>query len=775
MKKSFKKSTKCSSKWSLIPFWALALMGLQSFNVNGQTLLDNDSLRPIQLKGVGITWTRPSGEEIFSSSVVNREEIKKSQGNGSINNLFDQIPSMITTSDAGTGIGYTYMRIRGIDQTRINVTINGIALNDAESQGSWFVNLPDFGTHVDNLQIQRGVGTSNNGAAAFGATMNFSTLSANPNPFLEITSSAGSFYTFRNTVSASTGLIKNRLSAAVSYSNIQSKGYIDRASANLNSLFFTTDYRLLSKDLSRDYGKLTFNLIYGNEKTGLAWNGVPSDSLKTNRTYNSCGEYYDANGNVHYYDNETDNYQQTHYQLFYSTNKKYYTEKLEHNFKIDVGSHLTRGLGYYENYKSNKSFEDYGLPMLVLEHDTLTQTDLIARKYLDNYFYGATFNIEHRMTEPSREGAKRNSFSWSLGGAVNRYQGDHYGNIIWMQYAGNIPINHRWYDGIGDKTQLNIFGTASYSLDENIYTYLDLQYRRINYLIDGSDDNLTNIFQDYIWNFFNPKLGFHYSWKGKQNEHLNQSVYGSFAMANREPTRADLIDSPNEKKPVPETLYDLELGYRLKTKNFAFNANYYFMYYKDQLILTGEINDVGAAIMTNVPQSYRTGLELIASYKPVSFFLWKINGTFSLNKILNYMEYVDNWDTWSQEQNQLGTTDISFSPSIVAANEFVFTPLKHFNIGFVTKFVSKQYLDNSSNDHYILKPYSTTNLNLSYEFHTKIIPEIGLFFNINNLFNAQYESNAWLYKYYKEGIEKFEDGYYTQAGINFLGGIRLKF
>lgn len=739
--------------------------------------LPKDSVSPIMLNGVGVSWTLPSGEEVFSSSTVNRNDIQEKVGNGSVNNMFDLIPSMITTSDAGTGIGYSYMRIRGIDQTRINVTINGIALNDAESQGSWFTNLPDFGANVQQLQVQRGVGTSNNGSAAFGATMNFSTLSPSLKPYLSISSSVGSYQTFRNSVTASTGLIKNRLSSNVSYSNILSNGYINRASALLHSLFFTTEYCFLSeterKYCDKYYGKLRFNLLYGNEKTGLAWNGVPSDSLQTNRTYNSCGEYFDAQGNKKYYDNETDNYQQTHFQLLYDYYNGIYRNGKQHHFTLNLSAHLTRGIGYYEEYQDDKTFDAFGLAPVILSADTLLASDLITRKYLDNYFYGGTFHFAHYIQFDSTS----NSLSWSLGGAVNRYDGKHYGTIIWMQHAGNTPAGKHWYDGIGDKRQYNIFTTLSYTMSQRIYTYIDLQYRCIDYRISGINDDLNDVGQNYVWHFFNPKIGFNYSWMSAlaNQRFLNHAVYGSFAVANREPTRSDLTDSDDQRRPKPETLLDMEIGYKISGSKFSFAANGYFMYYYDQLILTGEINNVGAAIMTNADKSYRTGIELIAAYKPIRFFEWKINGTLSMNKIIDYTEYVDDWDMGGQRVNKLGTTDISFSPNLVLGNEFIVEPIRNFNISLITKFVSKQYLDNSSNDDYIIKPYCVNNLQLSYTIYTRPISEINLFFQINNLLNTKYESNAWLYKYYYNNEECRLDGYFPQAGINFMGGIRLMF
>jgi iron complex outermembrane recepter protein len=763
-KKKFQSSFLLRSSWTLLLLFIMSRGFCQE--------ITEDSTQHIMLNCVGISWTLPDGEDGFSASSITRSNICDKAGNGSVNNMFDLVPSMITTSDAGTGIGYSYMRIRGIDQTRINVTINGIALNDAESQGSWFTNLPDFGANVQHLEVQRGVGTSNNGSAAFGATMNFSTLTPSLKPYLSVSSSAGSFYSFRNTVSASTGLMKERLSAAVSYSNILSNGYIDRASALLHSLFFTTEYRFLGSAINKNYGKIKFNLIYGNEKTGLAWNGVPSDSLANNRTYNSCGEYFE-NGQKRYYENETDNYQQTHFQLIYDYRKSINGSQYRHILNFDMAAHLTRGIGYYEEYQDDKDFYDYGLSPFILSADTILLSDLITRKYLDNYFYGGTFHFSHTLFFHNPE----NKITWSLGGAANRYDGKHYGTIIWMQYADHTGINAHWYDGIGDKRQYNLFGTLAFTMSDKIYTYVDLQYRCIDYRISGIDDNLTDISQNHLWHFFNPKIGLNYSWESllKNQKKIEQSAYFSFAVANREPTRSDLTNADLAKRPQAETLYDLEVGYKIHGKKFSVAATGYYMYYKDQLILTGEINSVGAAVMTNAEKSYRTGIELIATYQPVRYFEWKINGTWSANKIINFTEYVDDWDTGIQRVKELGTTDISFSPNIVLGNELIVEPVRDFNISFVTKFVGKQYLDNSSNENYILKPYCINNLQLSYTIHTQPVSEINLFFQINNLFNAKYESNAWLYKYYYNNEECRLDGYYPQAGINFMGGIRLTF
>jgi iron complex outermembrane receptor protein len=669
---------------------------------------------------------------------------------------------MVTTSDAGTGLGYTYMRLRGVDQTRINVTFNGIALNDAESQGTWLVNLPALGTVVQSLNVQRGVGMSNNGAAAFGASMNFNTLETTYKPFVELISAVGSFATFKNTVTASTGMIKDVVAATVSYSNIMSKGYINNAKANLHSLFFTTDI-FLPKKRKENISKLKMNLFYGNEKTGLAWNGVPSDSLKTNRKYNSCGMYQDANKKWQHYDNETDNYQQTHYQLFYEH------KNLKHKLEMNLGAHLTRGIGFYEQYKKNKMFSEYGLPDWIVEEDTLS-TDFITRKYLDNYFYGMVFNA-------TKEYVVKNEhvLFWSARAALNHYTGKHYGTIIWGKYLENIPPNYQWYYGTGDKLQGNIVASVGYNY-KGWLAYIDFQYRYIYYSIKGTDDKLQDVTQNYSWNkFLNPKAALSYSWEKSKIKH---TTYLSFAVANREPTRSDLIDAPFGKTPLPETLYDFECGYLLNMNKFKFNANGYYMLYHNQLVLTGQINDVGAAIMTNVKNSYRLGMELVANYQPVKFFHWKISGTFSLNKIRNYEhfmeEYDEDWNFIGLKSTLINNSAISFSPTVVASNIFQFYPFKNFNVNLTTQYVSKQYIDNSQNNNHILKPYCVSNLNLNYEIPKLKKLHLSLFFSVNNIFNKQYESNAWIWRAQVGDEDIYEDGYFPQAGINFLGGVKVR-
>lgn len=735
---------------------------LLSFTVHAQTS-KQDSVR--HLEGITIEYTPPTVRTSANITTMSIKQIQKQQGNGSINNLLEWIPSMVTTSDAGTGIGYTYMRIRGIDQTRINVTLNGVTINDAESQGSWLVNLPDLGSYLEEVQVQSGANTAP-GAISYGARIDFITREIPAKPFAEVKSAYGSFNTFHNTISAGTGLLNNRFSALAAFSDIRSDGFIDRAHSKLNSAFLTAQYKLLNKLETKDFGTLKFNLLWGIEHTGLAWNGVPFDSLSTNRTYNSCGEYWTDSGERRYYADETDNYTQTRYQLEY--NKKWGTTESKEIHQLNIAGHLTRGIGYYQEYKDDKEPSEYGLFPISEEIETC---DFVTQKYLDNYYYGvhANYNGAHRL-----KGEKFHEISWQGGADLDNYYGEHYGNVIWAQsnHVSDFPVDYQWYNGLGKKFQSKLFVSFRYLYDK-FSLRTELQYRFLDYRISGTDDNLIDVTQDYLWHFVNPKISLHYYLSQKKLKH---SFALSFSTANRDPTRSDIIEAPAHKKPIPETLYDLEFSYMMHHDRFYVNATLYGMYYKNQLVLTGEINDVGAAIMANVENSYRMGAELAVAYNPVKFFTWRINGNFSRNRILNYVNFVDNWDDGSQEEEFLGNTPISFSPNVVLANDFTFTPIKRLELSLITKFVSRQYLDNSGNETYCLKPYTYTNLRISYTFlFARFAQELELFVQANNLFNAKYESNGWIYSYYY-GNSRFADAaFYPQAGINFLGGIRLRF
>ena len=723
-----------------------------------------DSVQRGEVEEVTIEFTKPTVQTAANVTTMSMPQIRAQQGNGSVNNLLELMPSVVTTSESGNGLGATYLFIRGIDQTRINTTLNGVTINNAESQGSWLVNLPDMAAFIENVSVQSGANTSD-GSTSYGARVDFVTRGIPTKPFAEVRSSYGSFNTFHNMVSAGTGLIGKRFSMLASFSDIRSDGYIDYSGVRLNSGFLTAELDLYNFKKNKDNGKLKFHMLYGTEHTGLAWNGVPYDLLETNRTYNSCGEYYDDFGNMHYYENSKDHYTQTFYQLEYV--KDWIRQEGRQHHTLQVMPYLTRGFGYYEQYKDDKKVKKYGLVAL---YDSIKTADLVTQKYLDNYFYGihAQYTGTQVFKNHSNQGLR-----WVAGADVSNYNGKHYGNIMWVQpnRVVDCPAMFEWYRGTGNKLQTKFFGNLRYWY-KNFSVTAELQYRHVDYVIEGVNDELTPIPQEYHWNFVNPKIALHYYMeKGK----LKHSFDLSFATANREATRNDLVGAPDGRKPIPETLYDLEFSYMMHNDKFFFNTTLYGMYYHNQLVRTGELDQTGDPLMTNVDKSYRAGIELSAAYRPVRFFTWHINGGFSINRILNYVHYVEDWENGGYVEQQLGNTPIAYSPNVIIGNDFTFTPLKDFNISLITKFVSKQYLDNSGDDTYVLKPYTYTNLRLSYTFHFKGLKDLELFVHVNNLFNTKYETNAALYTGYYGGEISYYPYYFPQAGINALGGVRLKF
>jgi iron complex outermembrane receptor protein len=674
------------------------------------------------------------------------EEITKRNMGQDIPYLLQLTPSFVATSDAGGGIGYTNFRIRGTDMNRINVGINGIPLNDAESHGTWFVDQPDLASSLENVQVQRGAGTSTNGAAAFGATINMQTSTFNPDAYGEYRSAFGSFNSFKNTVLAGTGLIDGKFTLDARLSKVSSDGYIDRASADLKSFFVSSGYYTENTVLKAI-------IFSGYENTYHAWNGVPSEMLETNRTYNPSGEYTDENGKINYYKNQVDDFQQDHYQLHFS-------HSFSQNFNLNASLHYTHGAGYYENYKEDEDLADYQIPAISVGDQTIETSDLINRKWLDNDFYGIIYSLNY----------KKGKTDFVFGGGTSIYDGDHFGKVIWAQFLGNAKPDHDWYSSNGLKKDFNVFAKYNYRLTEKLNLFADLQYRHINYKIDGIDDDLRDIAQGHKFNFFNPKFGAFYQVA------QNQDLYLSLAVANREPNRDNYVDAdPTGKQPTHETLRDWELGYNYKSSAFSFSANYYFMNYKNQLVLTGEINDVGAPIMVNVDKSFRTGLELQAGVHIAQTLNWTGNTTFSINKVKDFTEYVDNWDTWGQEANILGTTDLAFSPNFMGNSKFVFSPANNLELSFISSFVGKQFIDNTSNNDRVLDAYFVNNLIADYSVHTNLFEKITFRLMVNNLFNEKYESNAWVYSYIYEGQRTKMDGYFPQAGTNFMFGVDFRF
>lgn len=698
---------------------------------------------------VNVTATRAQEKYPVAFTDITAKQIQPQNMGKDLPFLIQNSPSTVVTSDAGTGIGYTGINIRGTDLTRINVTINGIPQNDPESQGVWFVDLPDIASSSDNIQIQRGVGTSTNGAGAFGASINIQTTKLNPDPYGELDASAGSYNTFKSTLRFGTGLLSNHLSFDGRFSYIHSDGYIDRAFSDLRSWYLSGGY----------YGpKTTVRLIIfsGTEKTYQAWGGVPKDSLETNRRFNPMGLYYDQAGQVQYYDNETDNYIQTHFQAIFS-------QQLMKGWDINLAVHYTKGKGYYESFEQNAFFSSYGLPDVTIGGVTIDSTNLVNRKMLDNDYCGFTFSSNYKPDD---------KLNVILGGAWSRYSGDSFGKIIWAQYASSSNNQWNWYDGTGIKKDFTVFGKMNYTFLKKLSIFADLQYRYVNYKLNGTIEDLRTLDQTHIFNFFNPKLGLYYAFS------KHHQAYISFAVGNREPSRDNYKDADTNRMPTSERLYDYELGYTAKYNWFTANANIFYMNYSNQLVLTGEINSVGEAIMVNVPHSYRLGIEISAGIDIVKQLHLDFATTFSMNKIRDFTQYTDVYDSaWNftgQKSTPLGNTDLSFSPNIVLTGMLTYKPLKNLSFSWNTRYIGKQYIDNTSSSERSLHDYFINSLGASFSIHPRWMKEIAFNMVINNIFSARYESNAWVYPYIKAGSYYESNGYFPQAPANYLLGISLK-
>jgi len=711
--------------------------------------------------------TRAGEKAPMAYSTLKNQDIYKQNLGQDIPTLLKIQPSMVTTSDAGNGIGYSQFWIRGTDISRINITIDGIPMNDAESHGVWWVDLPDFASSVQDIQIQRGVGTSTNGAGAFGASINLQTTKIEKESYAEISNSYGSFNTMKNTVKAGSGLVNNHFVFDARLSQIKSDGYIDRAWSNLKSYYISGAY----------YDKKTvfkINLFTGWQETYQSWNGIPkarleSDSVKMQEYLNnwlySQEEYYNMINsnprtfNLYNYKNQIDHYQQNYYQMFF-------VHKFNNYLTFNSALHYTKGYGYYEEFKKTEAYEDYNLQPIIVVNDTITTTDLIRRKIMDNHFYGFTYSLNYTNKQ----------INANIGGALNQYIGNHFGDIIWQQFAGNSNINNEWYRNKGIKNDFNIYTKINYQLNDYLNIFGDIQYRKISHNIKGVDDDLRNITQNHDFNFFNPKFGFYF------NLSNNQNAYISYSIGNREPKRSDFVDATDDKKTLQETLFDYETGYSISFSKLRIDANLYLMNYKNQLVMTGEINDVGSPIMVNVPKSYRTGIEISTVFKISNLIDWNTNLTLSKNKIKNFTEYIDNWDYWYSPETELlqftnnfEETNISFSPSIIASNNFTLNITKNISIDLTTKYVGKQYIDNTANLERSLDAYLVNDARLNLNFKTKYFDQININFQINNFLNEKYETNAWVYRYYTGGNYYTMDGYFPQAGINFLGGLTLRF
>ncbi|MGF1534119.1 MAG: TonB-dependent receptor [Bernardetiaceae bacterium] len=643
-------------------------------------------------------------------------------------------PSLVTTSDAGAGVGYTAMRIRGSDATRTNVTINGIPLNDAESQGVFWVNMPDFASSVSQLQIQRGVGTSVNGAGAFGASLNIQTEGAGEEAFAEIGNSYGSFNTWRHSVQFGTGTIADKFRIAGRLSKITSDGFIDRAFSDLKSFFVTGTFA--------DRGhELTANIFSGQEQTYQAWYGVPEERIQAgDRTYNAVD-----------YENEIDNYQQDHYQLIYN-NATLFDGKIG----LNAALHYTYGRGYFEQFREQERLSRYGLEPILIGDERIERTDLIRRRWLDNDFYGALLNLTYQ------------SDRWQLhwGGSWNRYAGKHFGEIIWAQFAAGSQIRERYYDNDATKTDANTFLKATYEATQDLFLFADLQLRHVDYTFLGFDNEGRNVTQTDKLTFVNPKAGLRYL----RNDH---QWYASYALGQREPNRDDYTESSPESRPRPEQLHNVEAGYAFGRKRGSFFANLFYMYYRDQLVLTGAVNDVGAYTRQNIRDSYRAGLELGGSYQ-IGKLHWQGNLSWSQNKIRRFAEFLDDFDNGGQIQINHQNTDIAFSPAWVAASQATFHLTEGLEIGWMSKYVGRQYLDNTQNAGRQLPAYWVQDARLTYRLPSKIFSEARINLLINNLFNLEYSANGYTFGYIAGGEVIYENFFYPQAGTHFLLGIDLR-
>lgn len=703
--------------------------------------------------------TRVDLNDPMAYSNISKEQLEKNNLGQDLPYLLDQSPSVVVTSDAGAGVGYTGMRIRGSDPTRINVTINGVPLNDAESQGVWWVNMPDFVSSVDNIQIQRGVGSSSNGAGAFGASINLQSNTLTIKPYAVLSNSYGSFHSRKHTVQLGSGLINKHWTFEGRLSQISSDGYIDRSRSMLRSYYLSGAY-LNEKTLIRA------NVFSGHERTYQAWGGVPVQYIDTNRTYNPYN-----------YENEVDNYGQTHYQL-------HWNQSLGKGIIFNSSLHYTKGAGYYEQYRYGESLSDYGISSL---DSNITDSDLIRRRWLDNDFYGVVMNLQYS--------GFKNRYKATLGGGVNRYTGAHFGQVIWARNAGDSELGHEYYRNDAEKMDGNVYYKMNFQINNKLNAFADLQYRYIGYRFLGYNQELDNVEQTADLHFFNPKAGLTFV------PSSNQRAYISFAMGNREPNRDDYTQSTPESRPKYETLYDVEMGYEYRRKSLFAAANAYFMYYQNQLILTGAINDVGAYIRSNVPQSYRAGIELMAGWVPVKGLRWDWNATFSQNKIIEWTEFVDNWDTWGQEIVIHQNSDIAFSPSVIVGSEIGYDVInisfgeaskkQHLlNAAWISKYVGKQFIDNTANDSRSLPGYWVNDLRIRYTLKNTLIQELGINFILRNFLNAKYSSNAWVYRFTSPSYDPRSDdaytnldngnyynmiGLYPQAGINFMVGLDLKF
>src|SRR5690625_1977863 len=709
-----------------------------------EILLDEHKTLNVDMTGIAesleemvISAYRVSADSPITFSNLEKDEIRERNLGQDVPILMNYMLNVVTTSDAGAGIGYTGMRVRGNDASAINVTMNGIPLNDAESHGTFWINLGDFTSSIADLQLQRGVGTSTNGAGAFGASLNVLTQQPAEKASAQITNTVGSFNTHKHQVELNTGLIDEKFAFSGNFSVLKSDGYIERASSDMKSYFLQGTYQHNNTQIKA----LTFG---GKQQTYQAYFGVDAAQMEENRRFNPAGMYTDSEGKIRFYENQTDNYEQDHFQL-------HWNQKYDSNWSSNLSLHYTSGAGYYESYRPDADLQKYGLPYFEMEDQLIKNSDLIDQKWLDNHFYGGVFNVFY----------KKNRVEAIVGGGWNRYSGDHFGKVIHTEFAFNPEPFSYYYDNIGNKNEFNLFSKLTWAINDQFSAFADIQYRNITYKTEGPYEGENFIFKDEF-NFFNPKVGLTYQ---LSNQH---QFYFSFAQANREPTRGDyktalLGNQSDAEYPKSEQLNDFELGWRLNSENFVINTNLYYMDYQNQLVLTGEIDPQGRAIRKNSGQSYRTGIEIDAEIRISEKFKIRPNITLSQNKNKDFIAVVD------QESINYGDTPISFSPDLVAANQIQYKPIENLKLNLLSKFVGEQYMSNTKDEASTLPSYFVSDFNVQWQLNQAgPFKQIILNGIINNIFNKKYVSNCYFDSVYGAY-------YYPQAGINFLTGVTLMF
>ena len=739
----------------------LLCMGVTSVVYGQQQSAVSDSLWNVSLQEVEVISTRATRTTPVAFTNIGKEELQKQNLGQDLPYLLSMTPSAISTSDAGAGIGYTSIRVRGTDGTRINVTANGIPINDAESHTVFWVNLPDFASSVKDMQVQRGAGTSTNGAGAFGASINMQTGELVAEPSMAFNGSYGSFNTHKETLKLGTGLINDHWSFDARLSNIATDGYIDRASVGLNSYYLQGAYY-------GDHTSIKLISFAGKERTYHAWNYASKEEMKQyGRRYNSCGYIYtDENGQMHFYDDQIDNYVQKNYQLLFN-------HQFSSAWNLNLGLHYTKGDGYYQEYKDGRSLVEYGLNPFVLDGEEVAWSDLVRKKAMDNGFGGGIFSLSY----------KNELLNAALGGGFNRYEGDHFGQVLWVKnYIGMLEPEHEYYRNKGTKNDGNIYLKADYQLTDGLNMYADMQYRHIKYQIEGMNDKWNSVTNDGLqrlnidetFHFFNPKVGL--NWQIDRNNRL----FGSFSVAHKEPTRNNYTDGKFYEHPKQERLLDYELGYTYANSWLNLGANLYYMDYKDQLVLTGELNEIGEPLAANMPDSYRMGVELMAGVRTDFGLSWDINATWSRNRIQNFTEtlYENEDASGAKWEIHHGDTPIAFSPDFVLNNRLSYQ-VKKFEVSLQSQYVSKQYMSNAHQEDHVLDAYFVSNLNLAYSFKLPFVKSATIGLTIYNLFNEEYENNGYAGSgFYMDNGERVRynyAGYAAQAGTNVLGHLSLNF